>query len=100
MTVYALAQLTIVDPDRYRRYRENFLKTLQPFGGRLLAADEQPVVIEGDWRGDKIVLLQFADEETFRSWVESPAYASISGDRKAGATGPVLLVHGVAPLTL
>ena len=34
-------------------------------GGRLLAADEHPEVTEGQWDGDKVVLMAFPDRETF-----------------------------------
>ncbi|MGD9968550.1 MAG: DUF1330 domain-containing protein [Hyphomonadaceae bacterium] len=49
--MYVLAQLRIDDPGRYARYRENFVPRFADvcgkFGGRLLAADEAPLVIEG-----------------------------------------------------
>lgn len=49
--VYAVAQITIHDRVRYDRYAAQFLETLGPYQGRLLAADEHPEMIEGscDW---------------------------------------------------
>lgn len=96
MSVYAIAQLTITGRATYERYRQRFMPTLQPFGGRLLAADEEPRVLEGRWTGDKVVLLEFPDEARLEAWLRSPEYVRIAVDRKAGAQGPVLLVHGVA----
>jgi len=95
MTVYVLAQLTFTDRAAYDRYQARFLDVLRPFNGRLLVADEQPQVLEGAWRGDKVVLIAFPDEASFRAWGESPAYQEISKDRKAGAQATVLLLRGV-----
>lgn len=95
MTVYAIAQLTIHDRTRYDRYVAGFLPILHRFGGRLLAADERPRVIEGNWSGHKVILMEFPDRDTFTAWSTSPDYLKISQDRTAGTTGPVLLVRGL-----
>ena len=63
--------------------------------GRLLAADESPVVLEGASDRDKVVLLSFRDEAAFRAWAGSPEYEEIAKDRRAGATAVVLLVKGL-----
>ena len=95
MSVYVLAQLTITDRDCYLRYVGGFMPTLKPFGGVLLVADEAPETIEDQWSGDKVVLIRFPDEPSFRGWIHSPEYLAISGARRAGARGPVLLLQGV-----
>jgi uncharacterized protein (DUF1330 family) len=67
---------------------------MKRYKGRVLAADEKPLVIEGEWERDKVVLLSFPDEAAFREWAESPEYLEISKDRKAGSEAVVLLVKG------
>jgi uncharacterized protein (DUF1330 family) len=95
MTVYAIAQLTIHDRARYQKYVAGFMQTLLPFKGRLLAADETPLVVEGHWERDKLVLIAFDNADAFHQWAESPAYKAISVDRTAATEGPVLMVHGL-----
>ncbi|MFL5295133.1 MAG: DUF1330 domain-containing protein [Phenylobacterium sp.] len=95
MTAYVLAQLTMRDRARYDRYAAAFLPTLKPYGGRLLAADEAPEVLEGEWRRDKLVLIAFPDAAAARAWVASPAYQAITPDRLAGSEAVVLLARGV-----
>ncbi len=93
MTVYALAQLRIHDPEPYARYMARFLPILQKYNGALLAADDAPRVLEGDWWDrNKVVLMQFADTNAFRAWATSPEYTEIAKDRKAGAEAVVLLI--------
>ncbi len=93
--VYALAQLSIRDRPRYQRYVRRFHDVLVQFGGRLLAADESPEVLEGSWERNKVVLLRFENEESFWAWARSEAYQEISRDRVAATEGTTLLVHGI-----
>jgi len=95
MSVYAIAQLWIHDAARYGRYVERFMDVFKKYKGRVLAADSSPVVFEGPWDGNRIVVLSFPDEASFRDWVESPDYLEIAKDRKAGAKSVIVLVKGI-----
>jgi len=95
MTVYAIAQLTITDRAAYNRYQSRFMSVMNRYKGRLLAADEHPQVVEGQWDREKLVLLSFPDEASFREWADSPDYQEIAKDRKAGSTAVILLVKGI-----
>ena len=95
MTVYAIAQLKFTHRDAYNRYQAAFMEVFQRYAGTLLAADEAPRVIEGEWDRDKVVLMSFPDEAAFREWADSPDYQRISQDRRAGAETVVLLVQAM-----
>jgi uncharacterized protein (DUF1330 family) len=95
MPVYAVALLTITDRTAYRRYQDRFMSVFNRYKGRLLAADEHPFVFEGAWDREKVVLISFPDEPSFRDWAESPAYQEIAKDRKAGSTAVILLAKGL-----
>jgi uncharacterized protein (DUF1330 family) len=93
MSVYALAQLRVHDAERYGRYMARFMPVLEKYNGVLLAADENPRVLEGQWWDrNKVVLMEFADREAFKAWASSPEYIEIAEDRKAGADAVVLLI--------
>ncbi|MEU4481232.1 DUF1330 domain-containing protein [Micromonospora sp. NPDC023966] len=95
MTVYALAQITVHDQQRYDRYVAAFLPVLGRHGGRLLAADASPLVVEGSWPHEKAVLMSFDSREDFERWSTSPEYREISRDREAATEGVVLLLEGI-----
>jgi uncharacterized protein (DUF1330 family) len=97
MTVYVIVQLKMTDRAAYDRYQARFFEVFRKFSGRLLSADEHPLVIEGKWDCDKLVLMSFPDETAFRTWSDAPDYLEISRDRKAGADGIVLLAKGFTP---
>lgn len=93
MSVYALAQLRIHDAERYGRYMSRFMPVLEQYNGVLLAADDAPRVLEGQWWDrNKVVLMEFADAAAFRAWATSPEYTEIAEDRKASADAVVLLI--------
>lgn len=95
MTVYVIAQLKFTEEARYRKYQAKFFDVFRNSGGRLLAADEKPAVLEGEWTRDKVVIMSFDDDRQARGFLDSPAYREISKDRIAGADTIGLLVHGL-----
>jgi uncharacterized protein (DUF1330 family) len=97
MTTYVLAQLTIHDRARYDRYAARFMGVLSRFEGRLLAADESPTVMEGDWPHQKIVLIEFKDRDEALRWASSPEYREIAVDREGSTTATILTVTGLQP---
>jgi uncharacterized protein (DUF1330 family) len=98
MSVYAIAQLWIHDPARYGRYVERFMEVFRKYKGSVLAADERPVVFEGHWDGNKMVVLSFPDERAYRDWAESVEYQEIAKDRKAAAKSVIVMVRGIRGL--
>ena len=95
MSVYGLGLITIEEREVYERYARRFIEVLRPFGGRLLAADEAPQVIEGNSSIGKVVLVEFGDERSFTDWFSSADYQEIAKDRRAGSTGAILLVRAL-----
>lgn len=95
MTVYAIAQLKFTDRAAYDRYQSRFLDVFTRYSGTLLAADESPQILEGASDRDKVVLMSFPDEASFRAWANSPEYQEVSKDRHAGADSLVMLVEGL-----
>ena len=92
MSVYVIAQISITDRAAYNRYQARFLDVFRQFKGELLAADEKPEIVEGEWTREKIVLMKFPDKLSFEEWAYSPAYQEIAKDRQAGSEGVFLLV--------
>jgi uncharacterized protein (DUF1330 family) len=95
VSVYVIVQLSIHDRPRYDLYANALIPVVEQYGGTLLAADDSPRVLEGEWPGDRVVLLQFGDRDAFRTWASSPEYQAIVGDRHAGSKAVITLVRGL-----
>lgn len=95
MSVYVVAQLQFIDEARYRQYQAEFGRIFMQSTGKLLAADESPTVLEGEWRRNKVVLMEFPNETDALQFMNSPEYQAISENRKVGADTIGLLVQGL-----
>ncbi len=94
MTVYVIAQLLITDATFYDRYRTQFNVVVSRYKGTVLAAENSPAVVEGNWKQRKVVLMSFPEEESFLKWWESPEYRTIALDRRGGSDAVILMVKG------
>ena len=95
MGVYVIAQISITDSEAYNRYQNRFRDVFRKFKGQLLAAEENPQIVEGEWNRDKLILMRFPNEEAFKEWAFSAEYQEISKDREAGSEGVVLLAKSI-----
>ena len=88
MTVYVVAQLKFTNREAYDRYQARFMDVFGQFEGRLLAADEEPTVVEGIWDREKVVLMSFPDEAAFNEWSQSAALPrDLEGPARRGRFG-------------
>jgi uncharacterized protein (DUF1330 family) len=95
MTVYVIAQVKFTREELYRRYQARFADVFRQFKGRMLVADEAPLVLDGQWLHDKVVVMQFPDQAEAERFLYSPAYEEISKDRIAGSEVVSVLVKGL-----
>ncbi|MEL6360782.1 MAG: DUF1330 domain-containing protein, partial [Pseudomonadota bacterium] len=72
-----------------------FMGVFSKFDGTMLAADFDPVVIDGEWEHDRFVLMSFPDEQSLRVWLTSAEYQEIAADRIAGATTNAIIAKGL-----
>lgn len=84
---YAIAQIRIDDPERYRQYEAGFMEIFQKYGGEILAVDDDPEVVEGDWPYTRMVVLRFDDEAAAETWYRSPEYQELAKHRFASSAG-------------
>jgi uncharacterized protein (DUF1330 family) len=96
MPVYVVAQGRIENRDMLNQYIAKALPTIQSHGGRVVAFDEAPEVIEGEIDHPRTVIVEFASREAFRAWYDSPAYQAILPLRLDSTPGSLILVSGLA----
>jgi uncharacterized protein (DUF1330 family) len=96
VTVYIVAQIRFTDRTAYDRYQTRFMDVFGAFSGTLLAVDDKPAVVEGNWLHERVVIGSFPDEAAWRAWWDSPEYREIVEHRWAGSEAVILLVKGLA----
>ena len=95
MSVYLVAQLKIHDRARYNQYVSGFMEIFVKYSGRVLAVDEAPQSLEGDWNYTRMVLLEFPSEKQAREWFESDEYQRLAQHRHAAADADIVLIKGL-----
>jgi uncharacterized protein (DUF1330 family) len=50
-------------------------------------------VIEGSWKGKRVVVLEFDSVDAARKWYNSPDYQAIIGERHKAADANAILVE-------
>ncbi|MDZ7670548.1 MAG: DUF1330 domain-containing protein [Gammaproteobacteria bacterium] len=95
MSVYAVAVINIHDRDPYQRYEEGFMDIFAKYQGTLLAVDEAPTVLEGEWPWTRTVLLEFPDENSLHAWYDSEEYQALAQHRFAGSQASIAMVKGL-----
>jgi uncharacterized protein (DUF1330 family) len=94
MAAYVIASLTIKDPLRFEEYRRTLLPSMQKYGARLVARGG-PIVLEGEWPREKVIIAEFPSMEQAREWWGSPEYAEPKALRQATADTELVIVQGV-----
>ncbi|WP_033294686.1 DUF1330 domain-containing protein [Amycolatopsis jejuensis] len=96
MPAFVIANIAVHDPENYEEYRRDSPPLTAEFGGRYLVKGGETVSLEGDWRPNRFVLIEFADLEQARRWYTSDRYAPLRGVRQRTADTQLLLADGFA----
>jgi uncharacterized protein (DUF1330 family) len=91
---YVILTETIKDQAGMEAYGRASGATLRQGGASVLVVDSQPLVLEGEWDGDRTVVLEFESVDAARTWYESPEYQKVIGLRQAAADTNAVIVAG------
>ena len=84
----------VSDPEALARYFPQAAKLVSEHGGRYLAVDAVPEVVEGDPGLRSVVLMEFPDADSARAWYESSAYRPLRAIRHGAARNNAVLIEG------
>lgn len=91
---YFFAQIDINDPIEYQKYIDGAGDIFHKYSGQYLAVDNNPVVLEGEWKYSRAVIIQFPSQQEFKNWYYSDEYQDILKFRLSGAKCDTILVSG------
>lgn len=97
MAAYAVAHMRSVNWNAsIIEYIQKISRTLEHHDGKFLVHGDNPVVMDGEFKGH-LVVIAFPSMEHARSWYFSKEYQEILAMRRGNSDSAVLLVDGVAP---
>lgn len=95
MAAYVVANVEVRDPERYADYRKGVLATIERYGGRFLARGGATEVLEGAFRPERFVIIEFPSAQVARTWWDSPEYRPLRELRQRASDGDLFVVEGV-----
>jgi len=94
MSAYLIADVEIHDPDVYAEYRRQVLPLIQKHGGRFIVRGGAHEVLEGEWKPQRLVIIEFPDMAALKGWYRSPEYAKLIELRQGASRGSIVAVEG------
>ena len=87
----------ISDPEKMNEYGAGTMPTLQAAGARVLALEEAPEIIEGEWDAVRTLIIEFPSIEAAKGWYNSEEYKKLAPIRQAASEGNLILLDGFTP---
>jgi uncharacterized protein (DUF1330 family) len=95
MPAYVIVETDIHDPEQYEQYKAASPGAVAAGGGRFVVRGGELVVLEGDWRPTRLVMLEFPDLESAKRWYDSETYQEAKKLREGAARLRMVAVEGV-----
>jgi uncharacterized protein (DUF1330 family) len=94
---YVIVDVTVTDLAAMEEYRKRVPGTLTPYGGRFLVRGGAHQTVEGDWKPNRLVVLEFPSMEQARRWYDSEEYREPKAMRLRAGRANMVMVDGVPP---
>lgn len=92
MSCYLIAQIKIHDRDEYQKYLDGYDEIFSKYKGIVVAVDEGPLMLEGEWPYSRTVLMRFPDEREAKRWYESAEYQELVRHRHRSSDANIVLI--------
>lgn len=94
MPAYAIVRVEVTDPEQYEKYKLLTPAAAAAYGGKFIVRGGPSEVLEGDEETRRIVVIEFPDMDSARSFYDSPAYVEAREVRKGAADMQLIVVEG------
>lgn len=94
MSVYFMASIRMKSEQNYKMYLDRSEEVFARYKGSYLSVDNNPEVLEGEWKYSRAVLIQFDNKEDFNAWYHSEEYQDILKHRLFASECDTILIQG------
>jgi uncharacterized protein (DUF1330 family) len=96
MAAYIIVDLTVTDLPTMEEYRKQVPATVAKYGGRFLVRGGAHQIVEGDWKPNRVVVLEFPSMEQAKRWYDSEEYREPKAMRLRAGRANLIMVEGVS----
>ena len=94
MKAYLVLDLKIHDFSSFREYIDNVPSFIRKHGGKYIVQGAEPTPMEGDWRPERMVILEFPARENAKAFLGDPEFKDLLAIRHRTTTSKLVLVDG------
>ena len=94
MNAYLVLDLSIHDFEKFSVYIQEIPKFIAKHSGRYVVRGVEPTVMEGDWKPERMVIIEFPSRENATAFLSDPDAQSLFALRHKTTTSKLLLVDG------
>ena len=97
MSAYVIVEVRVTNPDPYAAYRDLAGASVARHGGRFLVRGGAVTPLEGDWKPERFVVIEFPSVDAARAFYVSEDYQDALKVRLANSEGRAFIVEGYSP---
>lgn len=95
MAAYFIGEHKITDPAKYEQYLRQVAPMIERCGGRYLTRVGNHKVLEGEWKPNRVVIIEFPDMTALNAWYHSPEYQPLIALRQSASADVLIAIEGV-----
>jgi uncharacterized protein (DUF1330 family) len=94
MSAYWIGEHRVTDQAKFAEYLRRVVPMIERHGGRYLTRVGSHEVLEGAWKPDRVVIIEFPDMAAIKAWYGSPEYRPLIAMRREAAEDVLIMVDG------
>jgi len=95
MPAYYIGEHIVTNPTVFNDYLAKAVPMIERFGGRYLTKPGTHEILEGDWKPNRVVIVEFPDIASIKAWYRAPEYQPLIAMRQGAATDVMIAIEGL-----
>ncbi len=95
MSGFAIFNIDITKPEKYKEYVEKVKPVAEKFGGEYIVRGGETTIVEGNWTFPRTVVIKFPSYEKALDWYNSQEYKPIKQIRLDNSVANGVIIKGV-----
>ena len=95
MPAYYIGEHIVFNFAVFDEYLAKVVPIIERFGGRYLTRVGSHEILEGDWKPNRVVIIEFPDIASIKNWYRASEYQPLIALRRNAATDVMIMLEGV-----
>ena len=95
MKAYVIGEIDVTDAVTYEEFRKKITVLNAKYGGKFLVRAGKVEALDGDWKPERLIVIEFPSKAKALAWFRSPQFAPLQDMRRKASRGKLVLVEGL-----